>query len=189
VGRGHQGRAWFRRRSESGAALVEAAIILPLIMVLTFGAIELGIGFSQKGALESAARGGARKAATLTSEPEPQFSSDIVDAVNGALDSSAVPTLDQLTIYKDTGVSPPATGCGALSDCETFSPGGNPKHFDASTRAGLFPDTDRQGCGATPDKVSVRVKGEFHFLSGLIGKGNVTLIATTTLTFEPTNCT
>ena len=154
-------------------------------MILTFGAIELGIGFSQKGALESAARGGARKAATITDEPESSFATDVANGVNDALDSSAVPTLVELDVYKD-GVSPAA--CGAVADCLKFAPaGGNPKHFSTSY-VGNFPAADRNGCGSSPDKVSVRIVGQFQFLSGLIGKGNITLTATTTLQFEPTSC-
>ncbi len=36
---------------------MEAAIIVPLLMLLTFGAIEFGIGFRQKGGLESVVPG------------------------------------------------------------------------------------------------------------------------------------
>jgi hypothetical protein len=155
-------------------------------MVLTFGAIELGIGFSQKGALESAARSGARKASTLMDQPEAAFAAAVANSVNDALDSSAVPKLDELYVYKD-GVGDPAT---CASECLKFLPdGSNPKHF-ATTYSGSWPATaaDRSGCGATPDKVAVRVVGEFSFLSGLIGKGNVKLTAMTTLAFEPTHC-
>jgi hypothetical protein len=187
VGRGHQGRSWFRRRSERGAALVEAAIILPLLMVLTFGAIELGIGFSQKGALESAARGGARKASTATSELEPQFALDVVTAVNGALDSSAIPKLDELDVYKDASGFDPSTCGSAGALCLKFLPDSSGHHFLTSYSGGWL-DTQRNGCGSTPDGVTVRVVGEFQFLSGLIGKGSVKLTATTTLAFEPTNC-
>jgi Flp pilus assembly protein TadG len=171
-------------REQRGAALVEAAIILPLVMILTFGCIEMGIGFSQKGAIESAARAGARKAATVTDEAEPGFATDVVGAVNAALDSSAVPTLDKLEVFKDdTG-----TGSCSASDCLTFLPdSSSPGHF-LTGYSGSFPDTDRSGCGSTPDKVTVKITGEFAFLSGLIGTGTITLTATTTLQFEPTNC-
>jgi hypothetical protein len=189
VGRVHQGRSWFRHRADQrGAALVEAAIILPLLMVLTFGALELGIGFSQKGALESAARGGARKASTATSDPEPMFAQEVANAVNSALDSSAVPKLDELDVYKDgvPGFTPSMCGSpGAL--CLKFAPDATGKHF-LTTYSGQWPDTQRMGCGSNPDQVTVRVVGEFQFLSGLIGKGSVKLTATTTLAFEPTNC-
>jgi hypothetical protein len=188
VGRTHQARFWFRRRNERGAALVEAAIILPLLMVLTFGAIELGIGFSQKGALESAARGGARKASTATSDLEPNFAQEVANAVNGALDSSAIPKLDDLYVYKDIPGFDPTTQCGSAGAlCLHFDPDSTAHHF-LTSYSGSWPDTQRNGCGSSPDQVTVRVVGEFQFLSGLIGKGAVKLSATTTLAFEPTNC-
>ena len=39
-----------------------------------------------------------------------------------------------------------------------------------------------------PDLVTVKIIGHFTFLSGLIGTSPVTLMATTSLQFEPTNC-
>ena len=155
-------------------------------MVLTFGAIELGIGFSQKGALESAARSGARKASTATSELEPTFALDVVNAVNAALDSSAVPQLVELDVYKDGVGIDPSVSC--TSQCLKFLPDTINVHHFSTTYSGEWLDTQRFGCGSNPDKVTVRVVGQFRFLSGLIGKGAVTLIATTTLAFEPTNC-
>src|SRR5262245_40331093 len=84
--RGGQFIRAFRRRSQRGNALVEAVIILPVLMLITFGGIELGIGFGQKGALESATRAGARKAATLTNDDD--MGAQTVAAVNAALDST-----------------------------------------------------------------------------------------------------
>src|SRR5690348_11814441 len=65
------GRIWARlarrhRRDERGSAMVEAAIILPLIVLLTFGLIDFGIGFNQKAGLDSASRAGVRLGATDT---------------------------------------------------------------------------------------------------------------------------
>jgi len=63
--------AGLRARDQHGAALVEAAIVMPLILLLTFGAIEFGIGFSQKAGIEAIARSVParvrRRAATRTS--------------------------------------------------------------------------------------------------------------------------
>lgn len=49
-----------RRRDESGVALVEAAIVLPLVMVLAFAVMEFGLLYSSAMDLKSATRAGAR---------------------------------------------------------------------------------------------------------------------------------
>lgn len=186
--KGRAGRVWPRlRRSERGGTLVEAAIIVPLLMLLTFGGIEYGIGFGQKGALESATRAGARKAATLTADPD--IALDTLPSVNAALDSTAVPELVRLWIYRRNGSFDPETG-GCATDCVTFTPtGGDPRHFDAATASGSWPLTSgRDGCSQNADRVSVKILGRFHFLTGLVGKGTIDLRSSSTLQFEPTNC-
>jgi TadE-like protein len=47
------------QRSERGAALVEAALIIPLILLIVFGAIEYGFAFKDAAAVAGAARSGA----------------------------------------------------------------------------------------------------------------------------------
>jgi len=187
---------WTRRRGERdarGAALVEAAIVLPLIVMITFGAIEFGIGFGQKSGLESAGRAGARKAATLGTDfdnaAKTQLALDTLPAVNAALSSTSVPALVKVWIYKNnSGRVDPESSCA--TDCVSFTPSaGDPQHFSPLTANGSFPIADVTPCGLDPDKVSVRIKGRFHFLTGLVGRGGVDLTSTATLQFEPTaNC-
>lgn len=51
------------RRSESGAALVEFAMVLPLLLILLFGVIESSWAFAQISDVRFGAREGARAAA------------------------------------------------------------------------------------------------------------------------------
>lgn len=53
-------------RSESGTALIEFALVLPLILVLAMGMLDFGRAFHTKSLLDQAAREGAR-AAVITS--------------------------------------------------------------------------------------------------------------------------
>jgi Flp pilus assembly protein TadG len=48
------------RRSQRGANLVEAALVLPLLILLTFGIIELGHAYSVYQTITNGAREGAR---------------------------------------------------------------------------------------------------------------------------------
>lgn len=56
-------RAWGRDRTERGVAIVEAAVVMPLLMVVLFGIIEFGFAYNDYLGLRSAAREGARLAA------------------------------------------------------------------------------------------------------------------------------
>jgi len=56
---------WTRDSREEGAALVEFALILPLVLMLAFGMVTAGLAYNHKIDLTHAAREGARYGATL----------------------------------------------------------------------------------------------------------------------------
>jgi hypothetical protein len=58
-------------KSERGQAMVEFAIVLPLLMVLVLGIIQFGITFKNYISLVDAVRAGARTAAVSRQEPAP----------------------------------------------------------------------------------------------------------------------
>ncbi len=49
-----------KRRSKAGTTIVEATIVLPLMLMLTFGILEFGISFTRWNSLTNAVREGAR---------------------------------------------------------------------------------------------------------------------------------
>ena len=77
-----------RRRSESGAAAVEFALVLPLLMLLLFGIISYGVMLSFRQSLSQAAAEGARAAAVTFVVGQKQ--SEAYSSVNQALDSFGV---------------------------------------------------------------------------------------------------
>jgi hypothetical protein len=196
-----------RCRGEGGAALVEAAIILPVVVLLTFGAIEFGIGFSQKGGLQSVARAGARIGATLTAEDNPtppglapgtKIGVDVAGAVNAALGQTTLPDVDHLYVYRvaHNGATWAADGftntygqaCGA--NCIRFDFDESAKRFDVTNPQGSWPGGPvlRNACSLTADRIGVTLQGRFHFLSGLVGTGAIDLQETAVLQLEPTTC-
>jgi Flp pilus assembly protein TadG len=78
-GRGHQW-ATHRARNERGIAVVDYAIVLPLLIVLVFGIVEMSITYNRQNGLHAAALEGARAA----SQPH-ATTSDVVRRVRTAL--------------------------------------------------------------------------------------------------------
>lgn len=77
-------------RPDKGAALVEMALVLPLLVMLLLGTVTAGIAYGQGNALQTAAREGTRFGATL-----PNVASNLGDVLQvtknaavGALDDS-----------------------------------------------------------------------------------------------------
>jgi hypothetical protein len=62
-----------RCRGERGAAMVEFALILPLVVLLTFGIIEFAIAFNADSNINQAGRAGGRTAAILSTDPQMGF--------------------------------------------------------------------------------------------------------------------
>jgi len=59
-----------RRRSESGTALIEFALVLPILCVLAMGMLDFGRAFHMKALLDQSAREGARIAALTTPDAD-----------------------------------------------------------------------------------------------------------------------
>ncbi|MEO6318644.1 MAG: TadE family protein [Acidimicrobiales bacterium] len=76
-GSGQSGSQRRRRRGQRGAALIEFAIVLPLLAILICGVIDLGRAYHLKNQLKNAAREGAVYGQTHPlSRAEPPFSND-----------------------------------------------------------------------------------------------------------------
>ena len=60
----------YRRDDERGAALVEMAFVLPLLILLIFGAVEYGLMFKERLTIASAASSAGRTGATMGTREE-----------------------------------------------------------------------------------------------------------------------
>lgn len=88
-GRGH---APARDRRERGAAAVEFALIMPILLLLVFGIISYGYMLSFRQAISQAAAEGARAAAVAQRDADQV--PDATAAMNDALDSYGVTCAD-----------------------------------------------------------------------------------------------
>lgn len=80
------------RRTERGAAAVELAIVLPVLILLVFGIIEWSIYFNRLQGLQAAAREGARVAA-LPQSTQSDVTAKVKAALDGVLPGGASPTV------------------------------------------------------------------------------------------------
>jgi Flp pilus assembly protein TadG len=79
-------RALASDRDERGAAMVEFAMILPLLVLLTFGIIEFGVAFNASSSVSQSSRAGGRTAAIFSTDPQLEFNAALAAAT--ALDVS-----------------------------------------------------------------------------------------------------
>ena len=66
--RGSRMRRWFK--STDGGAMVEFALILPFLLVIIWGIVDISRAFQAIDSLTSAVREGARAAAVTSSRPD-----------------------------------------------------------------------------------------------------------------------
>lgn len=85
---GERARRRSRELAERGAAAVEFALIMPILLLLVFGIISYGYMLSFRQAISQAAAEGARAAAVA--QVAGDRDDNAVDAVNEALDSYGV---------------------------------------------------------------------------------------------------
>lgn len=89
------------RRDERGAALVEFAVVLPILVLFVFGIVQFGLAYSARVELTNAVREGARTAAIGRSacppaSPEPATFLDdcVVASTRGAASGLQMASID-----------------------------------------------------------------------------------------------
>ena len=83
-------------RRRRGSAVLEAALVMPVLCYLTFGCIEFGDYFYMKHTLQGAAREGARAAATGTTN------TDVTTAVGNCMNAAGIPSTNYTVTIQDT---------------------------------------------------------------------------------------
>jgi len=81
-----------RSHDERGAAAVEFAIVLPVLILLIFGIVQFSIYFNRLQGLQAAAREGARVAA-LPQSTQSDIKAKVISALDGVLPSGTTPTI------------------------------------------------------------------------------------------------
>jgi len=129
-----------RKREESGAALVEFALLLPVFMALILGMFSGGVAYNQKLDLTHATREGARYGAAVSKDTafasgtwESNVKSLVVDRASGDLSGSGVTTCVALVTKSPAEVVANPTGVSG----NYYSTTGSPCFTDTTSDVGM----------------------------------------------------
>jgi Flp pilus assembly protein TadG len=155
---------------ERGAALVEFALVVILMMTLIFGIVEFSLAWNVKSQAEAAVRAGGRTASALTRSDS--LTANAAAAVGSALKSVDENEPEYVMIYRVpwNGDGSPPTTCG--SNCAQYAWDSSAQQFiTSSLMAGSgWPATAQQnnctpGVGADQfDQVGVYVNVDHPFI-------------------------
>jgi hypothetical protein len=187
-------RHWHSSR-ERGAALVEFALVAPVLLLLIFGAFEYGMFFKDYLTVSNTTRTGARVGSAAGSSADADY--QILQAVKAA--ATALPggssSIQYISIYRST-----STGGGPTSTCQTTSSASD--RCNVYTSSALSQPVGKFGCGAGsldsvwcpttrgdsqaigPDYIGVWVKTTHGFVTKLFGPSK-TITDTVVMRIEP----
>ena len=168
---------------ERGAVAVEFALVLPILVVLTFGIIEFSSAYHDRSMAADAARAGARVGSAQATNPD--LTTNVVQSVNAALSTMPAKAPQELWIYKANSAGYPGSGSGFSScsaDCIKYT--WSPSAHAFSGGSGSWPSTNQQACTQPYDEIGVYVKLNHAFVTGLFGS-DLTLTDHAVFRFEP----
>jgi hypothetical protein len=191
-----------RTRGDRGAALVELAFVLPVLALLTFGTIELGLAWVSDNRVESSVSQAARVGASSGSRLEADR--DLLVALRASLPPEQLQLLDRVVVFRAVG--PDATvpdGClkmaGSTSDagvagCNSYS-GATVRLVNADSMAGFgggagandswwAPAARVDRLAGPPDYLGVSVRTRHQSLTGF-AFARVTVEATSVFRIQP----
>jgi len=175
-----------RCRSERGAALVETAILIPVVLMITFGLIEFSSAYQSSSVATAASRSAARVASAEALLPT--YATDAALASATALHTIPSNEPVEMWVYRAQANGYPESG--SFSSCTThcikyaWLPA--TRTFDTANPAGGgWPANTQNACNsATWDSVGVYVKLNHKFLTKLFG-ANITLADHAVFRLEP----
>ncbi|MEY2403277.1 MAG: hypothetical protein QOD38_828 [Acidimicrobiaceae bacterium] len=184
-----------RLQGDRGAALVEAAIILPFLALLVFGIVELGFLFRSATIVSSSTRAGARLAAAQyagakTAADRTTVLDNVRQTVEKDLQSrGSTDTPIELLVYKANPNGDPLPSgdfSSCSTDCLVFGWNSGAAMFDPPSGAWIGAD----GCGKVIDSIGVwlRVRHVPIGFSSVVG--TIDLKEKTVMRLEPrSDCT
>jgi len=175
-----------RLRGDRGAALIETAILIPVILLVTFGMIEFSSAYQSSSVVTSAVRSGARAASAEALLPT--FATDAAAAAATALHTVSSQEPQVMWVYRANASGLPESGgfTSCTTNCISYPWVPSTRTFNTATPGGGgWPYSTQNACSSSLwDSVGVYVKLTHTFLTGLFGK-TVTLADHAVFRLEP----
>ena len=168
--------------AQSGAALVEMAMVLPLLILLVFGIIEFGMAFNKRLTVGNATQSAARVGSAVANNEYADISTlEALEQGLIALPNQGQDVIKQVWIYRANSAGNPISGCPAAGSCNVYTynysaTGCNwtpcpdpdsPINWNPSS-ANWNPETRNATVGSL-DVMGVRVQFAHTWLTGSIG--------------------
>jgi Flp pilus assembly protein TadG len=175
-----------REHRERGAVLVETAILIPLVIIITFGLIEFSSAYQSSSVASASARTAARTASAEALLPT--FATDAAAAAATALKTVPADEPVEMWIYRANSAGYPESGgfSTCTTNCIKYTWVPSTRSFNtASPSGGGWPYTTQNACNSSNwDSVGVYVKLNHKFLTRLFG-ANITLADHAVFRLEP----
>jgi hypothetical protein len=201
-----------RRRGQSGAVAVEAALVTPILILLVFGMIEFAFVMRDYAGVSSSVRTGARIASTgagagpgtcetgpeappCTSTSSPALAQQAADAIQRAGSAMPADSINYILVYKanqqgfpgGSGNTTMPADCSGTPDCVRFvwRASADAFRYGGGAWSSKTISACFPGSALNPlDRVGVYLNASHPFLSGLFGD-QITLSDRAVLDFEP----
>jgi Flp pilus assembly protein TadG len=183
-----------RRRNDRGTVLVEAAIIMPVLILLAMGTIEFGMAWRDRLSVQNASRAGARAGASLATDAQTDY--NILQSVKSGLGTKHT-SATKIIVYKATasdGAVPAACLSASQSGvCNVYTVADmSAASTDFGCGAG---DKDTSWCPTSrsadvtsangPDYVGVYIAFSHGMITGSFGSGTLTIRDSAVMRLEP----
>jgi hypothetical protein len=166
--------------------MVEAAFVIPVMLLIFFGLTQLAFGMSASSSATGASRTGARLAAAtyapaarggVPAQLEANIDSIRLGVERDLEGRPAQTTPVRLEVYRAALTGRPASGAACSTDCISWTWNGTA----FANRTGSWPSPD--ACGSTVDLVGVRVTLDHEINSPFLG--DIEVQRATTMRLEP----
>ncbi len=187
-----------RKEREQGAALVEMAMVLPLLVLLVFGIVEFGLAFNKRLTVGNASQSAARVGSAIANNEYADIS--LLESLEQgliALPNAGQDVVKTVHVYEANSAGNPVGGCPSTT-CNVYTYSYNPSgcnwtpcpdpdppvNFDVSTLS--WSPEDRSATVGSLDVLGVRVFFSHTWITGGFPLGDVTCSGGTTDCWQDT---
>ena len=186
------------KEREQGAALVEMAMVLPLLVLLVFGIVEFGLAFNKRLTVGNASQSAARVGSAIANNEYADIS--LLESLEQgliALPNAGQDVVKTVHVYEANSAGNPVGGCPSTT-CNVYTYSYNPSgcnwtpcpdpdapvNFDVSTLS--WSPEDRSATVGSLDVLGVRVFFSHTWITGGFPLGDVTCSGGTTDCWQDT---